>query len=462
MLFALGHVRVAHAASFRVVVRITSEMSRALAERIRGQTSDLALELVTVDTGPLEPTLGSQLDSATAVARLYQADAVVWFDDLGAPSMRSNHLIAVLQPKAHRLLVRELTDPIATSKRPPSASAELEAGALIVRAAMQAMMGGGVIGVEQATIVPPEPPKPPPVAAPPPVIPKFEAGDAASALPGVIRVPVAGPVERLGVAAAGLGGYGFTESVLGVGETNQRLFASAAASVRPIDWLAFAVRFDGRYDWHRGVPQGDSSGWVGEPHLGARVGPSLPGELRAGAELDVGFPGDHVPSIDLAATSPALSLLATYAPEAAPLAVASLVGFRLDRGAQAIANLDGLSRSQRLSIGASDTNALLFGLGATGSVAPHWEVLGEWTWDLRAPSKGARAGQSPMRIDAGARFTPSESGTVQLQLIFEASPSARPAIAPGEPLVIVEPRLSFALGVNLRPPRPLAHLEPPR
>ena len=46
----------AHAASFRVVVRITSEMSRALSDRIRGQTSDLSIELVTVDTGPLYVT----------------------------------------------------------------------------------------------------------------------------------------------------------------------------------------------------------------------------------------------------------------------------------------------------------------------------------------------------------------------------------------------------------------------
>src|SRR3954452_24263107 len=43
MLLALAPLRNVHAGSFRVIVRITSEMSRALAERIRGQTSDLLL-----------------------------------------------------------------------------------------------------------------------------------------------------------------------------------------------------------------------------------------------------------------------------------------------------------------------------------------------------------------------------------------------------------------------------------
>jgi hypothetical protein len=244
-------------------------------------------------------------------------------------------------------------------------------------------------------------------------------------------VPVAGPIERIGFAAAATAGYGFTESVLGEGDVNQRLFASAAASFRANEWFALAVRFDGRYDWHRHVSTGDTSGWIGEPNLAFRVSPKTPGELQVGAEASVGFPGEQVPSIALAATSPELSLFATYAPVATHVAIASLLGFRLDRGAKAITDPDRLTRAQRLSIGASDTNALLFGLGVAGRIANRWEALGEWTWDLRIPASGIPALESPMRLDGGARFAPTEAGTVELQFLVEVSPSARPTIAAG-------------------------------
>lgn len=453
VLFVLCHIAPAYASSFRMVVRITSDTSHALSERIRGQTSDLSLELITIDTGALEPSLPSQVASASTVAQVYDADAVVWFDDLGTGLGRENRLL-VLQPKAKRLLVRTVGEHGAPpSKHAPSASAELEAAALIVRVAVQAMMQGGVIGVEQARIVGPEPEKPLPPPPPAPPAP-FEVGDTRTALPGIFRVPVAGPIERIGFAGATTAGYGFTESVLGEGDVNQRLFASVAASFRPNEWLAVALRFDGRYDWHRHVSSGDTSGWVGEPNLALRVSPRTFGDLQVGARASAGFPGQEVPSITLSATSPELALFATYAPAASHLAIASLVGFRLDRGAEAIADPDRLSRAQRLSIGASDTNALLFGLGVAGRIANRWEALGEWTWDLRIPAKGVGAFESPMRVDGGARLAPTEAGTVELQFLVEVSPSARPTIAADRPLVVVEPRVGIVVGVNLLPQRP--------
>src|SRR5262245_54820144 len=115
-----------------MVVRITSDTSHALSDRIRGQTSDLSLELITIETGTLEPSLPSQVASASTVAQVYDADAVVWFDDLGTVLGRENRLL-VLQTKAKRLLVRTVGEHGAPpSQRAPSASAELEAAALIV------------------------------------------------------------------------------------------------------------------------------------------------------------------------------------------------------------------------------------------------------------------------------------------------------------------------------------------
>jgi hypothetical protein len=277
-------------------------------------------------------------------------------------------------------------------------------------------------------------------------------GHTPAALPGVYRVPVAGKVQRLGFAASGTAGYGFTESVLGEGDVNQRVFASAAASLRAKEWLAFGLRFDGRYDWHRHVSTGNTSGWVGEPHFVVRLDAPWPGDVHLGAQAGVGFPGGHAPSIALSAVSPELSLLATYAPTSRPFALASFVGFRVDRGAEAVDDPNLLNRAQRLSVGVSDTNALLVGIGVAGRVANGWEALGEWTWDLRVPAKGVNALSSPMRLDAGARLTPEGRGTLQFQMLVEVSPSARPTIGPGEPLAIVEPRVGIVLGVNLLPP----------
>src|SRR5439155_23329787 len=110
-------------------------------------------------------------------------------------------------------------------------------------------------------------------------------------------------------------------------------------------------------------------GWVGEPLLFFRASPNMRGDVHVGAQAGIGFPGDQVPSIEFAATTPEVSAFATYAPSSTPLALSALVGFRLDRGAHAIADVDRLTRSQRLAIGVSDTNELLLGIGFAARVA---------------------------------------------------------------------------------------------
>ena len=284
----------------------------------------------------------------------------------------------------------------------------------------------------------------------------LEVGDTTSALPGVVRVPMAGSAERLGPAAAVAGGYGFTESVLAQKDTHHRLLGSLSASLRSSEWLAFALRLDGRYDWHRGVPDGNGGGWIGEPRLIGRVGSSSGAGLGLGAQAVIALPGAKAPSADFNATSPELSVLASYAPPSWPVALTSELGFRLDRSAQTVPDPDRLRRADRLALGISDTNALLLGAGVVGRAANGLEALAEWTWDLRVPPEGLRATDSPMRLDAGVRWTPTDRGTVQLQLLVEVSPSSRPSIGPGEPLAVVEPRVSGIMGLILRPSRPSA------
>src|SRR5438067_1058591 len=133
-----------------------------------------------------------------------------------------------------------------------------------------------------------------------------EVGDSSSALPGIVRVAVAGSIERRGLGGAATAGYGFTESVVAAGDKSHRLFGSVAGSFRATSWFAAAIRVDGRYDWHTDVPGGNGGGGVGQPNLLLRAG-SNADDWRLGAELGVGFPGRNAPSVTLAATSPEIS-----------------------------------------------------------------------------------------------------------------------------------------------------------
>jgi hypothetical protein len=286
----------------------------------------------------------------------------------------------------------------------------------------------------------------------------FEVGESWSALPGIVRVPIGGRTERLGWGGAATGGYGFTESVVAAADKSHRVFGSLAGSLRATDWFAVALRIDGRYDWHTNVPGGNGGGGVGQPNLIFRAGADADA-WRLGAQLGVGFPGREAPSVTLAATSPELSLLGAYAPASGPVALASRVGFRLDRSAETVSDPDRLNAADRLSLGVSDTNELLLGAGVTAPAAPGVEILAEWTWDVRVPSKGVSAAQSPMRLDAGARI--STSDTLALQLVVEVSPSSRPGVGAGTPLAVVEPRVSVFAGITLRPPLPTPALPSP-
>jgi hypothetical protein len=140
------------------VVRIADPDDRPLLERVRGQTNDLDVTLLTDSETPLESSLGAQLESARALAESYQARVVVWF-------VRDERALTVFvsEPKAGRVLVRRLE----RSSEQLAYSAQHEAAALVVRTAMRALAHGGEIGVAEKEIAPP-PPAPPPTPPPPP------------------------------------------------------------------------------------------------------------------------------------------------------------------------------------------------------------------------------------------------------------------------------------------------------
>jgi hypothetical protein len=137
-----------------VVIRVDGAEDEAIARRVRGQTSDLDVDLTVVE-GRLEPTLAAQVEAAGALAEEQGARVIVWFDEGGGGTL----LVHVAAPASGRVLVRRI----------PSGgrSASRETAAVVVRSALRALAAGGEIGVAAAQAVAeaeaasPTPPPPP-------------------------------------------------------------------------------------------------------------------------------------------------------------------------------------------------------------------------------------------------------------------------------------------------------------
>jgi len=258
----------------------------------------------------------------------------------------------------------------------------------------------------------------------------------AGALPSIVRVGLAGQLPE-GATLAASAGYGFTEGVLGTGDTHHRAAGALAVSLRLAPWVAVAARFDGRYDAHRAGPNGSDDGWVGDPRLTARATTAIRRGPWLGGQIELWAPGATAPSIVPGALSLDVSALAAWS--VSPLVLAATAGFRLDNSAASLKNRDRLSPADRLSWGASDSNAVLVGAGASLRVRPDLELLAEASWDVLVGSASPGPLASPLRFDLGARWSPSRRWILLGSI--EASPSRRPAVGRGEPLVPIEPLL---------------------
>ncbi|MBN1655606.1 MAG: carboxypeptidase regulatory-like domain-containing protein [Deltaproteobacteria bacterium] len=292
---------------------------------------------------------------------------------------------------------------------------------------------------------------------------KRAVGVTASALPGMNRVGV--PVsDAPSLMVAGSAGYGFTESIGSAEGSHHRLRGILSGGVSIWPWLSLGLSLDGRYDIHPDDEEGSDQSIVGDPRLLARGGYRLSDNFQIGAQLGLLFPGSDAPSIEFGATTLDALLLCAYTPTDIGLTVAALAGFRLDNSAQSAPPLDQMRPGDRLSLGISDYNAVLIGLGGSYWISPV-EIIAEVTWDILVGESSPGALTSPLRVAAGGRVEVLPA--LSLELLTETLVSERPDDDSFENVMMpIEPRFSALAGLrfllDLSGPRPVERKRPVR
>lgn len=294
-----------------------------------------------------------------------------------------------------------------------------------------------------------------------------ELGTSTSGLRGLVVTGLPLPQRELALTAAA--GYGFTEPFEPVEGAHHRVQGGLSAAVAPLPWLACALRLDGRLELHPDDGRGADSTGFGDPRLLVRAGHALAPDLSIGLEAGLWFPGTDAPSFEPSATSVDARALLAFTPEGPWVALGAL-GFRLDQSANSAPDVMRLRLGDRISLGLSDSNALLVALGLARRLGDEAELFGELSGDLLVGSDAPELLQSPLRAALGGRYFVSRA--VQTELTATIGLSKRPPVTADDPLVPIEPRLTvvaavrYALPLEPAPkdaaaPRPPAPAPPP-
>ncbi len=246
-----------------------------------------------------------------------------------------------------------------------------------------------------------------------------------------------------GLTLSGTSGYGVT-SLRG---THHRFTGDLGLAYVPLDWLALSLELKGRMDLH--PKDGEDPARLtatGDPWLRGRVGFPVSSSVDLGGELGLWLPGRDAPNYKPQATTIDIKGLLSWKAEKSPLTLLGTLGVRVDNSANSAPPPSRLRYGDRIALGLSDSHALLAGLGLAYAPTEKWRVFGELSAQLLLGKKAPSIAASPMRAAVGARYFFFE----QLSLEATAIPtfSKRPSTAGTAPLVPIEPRFTFLLGLR--------------
>jgi hypothetical protein len=281
-------------------------------------------------------------------------------------------------------------------------------------------------------------------------------GSTSSGLCGLVYTGA--PQCTRGLTLSGTVGYGTTK----LHGQHDRLIGNIGVAYVPLNWLAFSLELDGRIDIHPDDEQGKDVTGTGDPWLRTRVGWPVGRGVSLGGELGVWLPGNDAPSYTASATTVDVKGQLSWATPGERWALLGLFGGRIDNSANSAPDVERLRVGDRISLGLSDSSALLVGVGLAHRPLRKLQVFGELSADVLVGKQAPSFSQSPMRAALGARYFALDALALELSLLF--SLSQRPSVAPDAPLVPIEPRFSALIGLRyglLRPtPPPVAGSEP--
>jgi len=263
-----------------------------------------------------------------------------------------------------------------------------------------------------------------------------------SALPTMLRVPLLEQHNRVRLVPSAA--YGFTESVLPGKDRHHRVSGGGGIAASSENGLAGELRMDARYDQHVVPGPSDESGVIDARAL-ARYSRPASDAVSVGAQLGVWVPGEKAPRPAFSATTvDALAIFAVRASERITVSVDA--GYRFDRSARSVKAPERLSKSDWISLGVSDFDAMLLGLGVQQSLdSLRW--FAEVSADVLVGAGAPSFARSPLRAALGASTElgrPSTRGSLIVQgLLSDRSPvQVSGALAP------VEPRISVMLALS--------------
>lgn len=265
------------------------------------------------------------------------------------------------------------------------------------------------------------------------------------ALPTLLSTPQPASPDALSFMLAAVAGYGLREPQSKEDALHHTGLAGIGAAVAAPWGLAAELRLDGRLEEH--TAQGDrGSGMVGELRAYLRYAHALGSRVRLGGELGVWVPGSAAPSLRFSATT-LDALLALDAQLGKGWSLLFAAGFRLDQSAQAFAHPERLSTGDYVTLGLSDSHAVLARAGVVRAF-DRGQLFLEWSWDALIGVDAPRLSTSPMQAALGGRAALTHDARLSLVIAARALLSPRPTLDMEGPLVPFPPRAELWCGLR--------------